>query len=305
MKPALIFLTLGIALTILSCGPARNEKAAKSELADSTSNGFVSSSAAMEDTKDSVHKFIRTADLKFKVKNVIRSTYDIEDITKRQGGFVTYTNLESTIANVTTTNISADSTLETTYYSVTNTLTLRVPNTRLDTTLKEISRNIDFLDYRVIKADDVALSILSNNLTQKRMSGNEQRLTNAIDKRGKKLTETTDAEETLLDKQEQSDDAYIRNLSLKDRIQFSTINILIYQRQTLNRELIANEKSIKEYEPGLGRKILDALVSGWSMLESVLVFLVDLWGLFLFAIVAYFLYRRYYGAKNISSKRKE
>ena len=30
--------------------------------------------------KDSTHKFIRTAELKFKVKSVIKSTYDIEDI---------------------------------------------------------------------------------------------------------------------------------------------------------------------------------------------------------------------------------
>ena len=30
-----------------------------------------------------------------------------------------------------------------------------VPNTRLDTVIKTIAKQIDFLDYRVIKADDV------------------------------------------------------------------------------------------------------------------------------------------------------
>lgn len=305
MKSTLVFLVSGLAFLLFSCGPSVHEKAEKSFLADSTSAAYVSSSAAVENGKDSTHKFIRTADLKFKVKNVIRSTYDIEDITRRQGGFVTYTNLESNIVNVTTTSVSADSSLETTYYSVTNTITLRVPNTRLDTTLKEISRNIDFLDYRVIKADDVALDILSNNLTQKRFAKNEQRLINAIDNRGKRLNETTAAEETLLNKQEQADNAYINTLSLKDKIQFSTVNLLIYQRQTISRELISNDKNIKEYEPGFGSKILESILTGWTVLETFLVFLVKLWGILLFAFVAYILYRSLFRGKKKSSKDGE
>ena len=136
--------------------------------------------------------------MKFKVKSVIKSTYDIENITNKLGGFVTYTNLSSIINNVTTIAVSADSSLETTYYTVTNSIILRVPNTKLDTTLKEISKNIDYLDFRIIKAEDVALQILSNNLTQKRSAKNEERLTNAIDNKGKKLNETTTAEEILL-----------------------------------------------------------------------------------------------------------
>ena len=45
-------------------------------------------------------------------------------------------------------------------------MTLRVPNTTLDGTLKEIASNIDILDYRVIKANNVDLDLLSNSLNQ-------------------------------------------------------------------------------------------------------------------------------------------
>ena len=41
----------------------------------------ISSSAAVE-KKDSTRKFVRTADLKFKVKNVPQTTYAIENIVK-------------------------------------------------------------------------------------------------------------------------------------------------------------------------------------------------------------------------------
>ena len=288
-----VVLGLGLLILLFSCSGPRREAADGGAIADSISNAFISSSAAVENGKDSTRRFIRTAELKFKVKSVIKSTYDIENITNRQGGFVTYTNLSSDINNVTTIAVSADSTLETTYYTVTNSIKIRVPNTKLDTTLREISKNIDYLDYRIIKAEDVALQILSNNLTQKRSTKNQERLTNAIDKKGKKLNETTNAEELLLDKQEQSDNAKISNLSLTDQIKFSTINISIYQRQTFKRELIFNDKNVDAYEPSFGSKVLESLKFGWDILEAFLVFLTKLWGLFLFAILVYILYKRY------------
>jgi len=288
-----IKIILGLGLSILLFGCSQSSDESNSMAQDSTSNAFISSSAAVENVKDTTRRFIRSADLKFKVKSVIKSTYDIEEITNRQGGFVTFTNLTSNIDNATTTAVSADSSLETTYYTVTNSITLRVPNTKLDTTIKEISNNIDYLDFRIIKAEDVALQILSNNLTQKRSAKNEERLTNAIDNRGKKLNETTVAEEILLSKQEQADNAKISNLSLTDQIKFSTINLSIYQRQTIKRELISNDKNIDAYEPGFGTKLFDALKYGWDILETFIVFLTQLWGLFLFAIVVYFIYKKY------------
>lgn len=294
MRTTKIILGLGLIISVFSCGQSSEEKSkAESSRDENTSNAFISSSAAVENTNDTTHKFIRTADLKFKVKSVINSTYTIENLTGRQGGFVTYTKLTSNIDNVTTIAVSADSSLETTYYTVSNSITLRVPNTKLDTALKEISKNIDYLDYRIIKAEDVALQILSNNLTQKRSAKNEERLTNAIDNRGKKLKETTIAEEVLLSKQEQADNANISNLSLTDQIKFSTINLSIYQRQTIKRELISNDKNIDAYEPSFGSKILEALKFGWNTLESFLVFLAKLWGLFVFGLLALIIYKKY------------
>src|ERR1043165_1206073 len=134
-----------------------------------------SSSAAVENKKDTAHKFIRTADIKFKVKNVVNTTYDIENIVNDQGGFVTYTNLNSIVNNKTVVPVSADSSLETTLYTYENTMTIRVPNTKLDTTLKSIAGLIYFIDHRTISANDVALSLLANKLTQERMARSEQR----------------------------------------------------------------------------------------------------------------------------------
>jgi Domain of unknown function (DUF4349) len=161
-------LLTGILCTIMSC----QQENKSTELDQLVSKIPISSSAAIENYKDPERKFVRTADIKFKVKSVVNTTTDIENICTAQGGFVIYTNLASNIDDHTETPISADSILETTHYTVTNTMTLRVPNTKLDSTLKDIAKSIDYLDYRIIKADDVSLQILANDFTQKRTTNN-------------------------------------------------------------------------------------------------------------------------------------
>jgi len=290
MKHTKIILGFVLSVLFIGCTPKKAEEAPS---ADSTAVSMVSSSAAVENKKDSTHKFIRTADLKFKVKSVIKSTYNIEELTARMGGFVTYTELNSSIDDTETKSVSADSSLIITHFTVTNSITLRVPNTKLDSTLKLISANIDYLDHRIIKADDVALQMLSNNLAIKRSAKNESRITKAIDNRGKKLNETTTAEEVVLNKQEQADNARVANLSLRDQMNFSTINLVIYQRQAVRHELVANDKNIKEYESGFGTKILDSISNGWNMLEAVIVFIFNLWGLVLLGVIIFVLYKLY------------
>jgi len=293
LRTAKTILTLSIGMLLLyGCGGSKSEGANSNTLADSTSvDTNISSSVAIANKKDSTRKFIRTADLKFRVKNVINATYFIEDLTKKLGGFVTYTNLTNNIGYVDVTAISTDSSLETTRYTVTNSLTIRIPTLKLDTTLKEISRIIDFLDYRTIKAQDVALQLFSNKLTEKRTEKTQERLTNAISSKSKKLTETTSAEELLSNKKEQADIAKISNLYLNDQINYSTINLSIYQREIFKRELIANEKNVTAYEPNFGRKLLESISNGWKMLENIILFVFEIWGLLLLLIVLILGYR--------------
>jgi len=299
MKTSVIVVSLALGILLSGCGPSRRnyEESAPTAVPDSTSGAYASSSAAVESGKDTTRKFVRTAELKFKVKNVIKSTYHIEEITAHNGGFITYTNLSSNIDEVKTVSVSADSSLETTYYTVTNSITLRVPNTRLDSTLREIAADIEFLDYRIIKADDVALLMLSNTLAEKRAARSGQRLSKAIDEKGQKIDETVEAESRLLSAQDMADHAKISNRYLSDQVNFSTINLIIYQRQSVNRELISNNKNIEEYEPGFGSRFVESLRTGWRILESIVLFLINLWAVFLLAVIIYLLYR-YLGRKR-------
>ena len=85
---------LAVLCIFYGCNQNNDNKEQYSSTNDTTINN-ISSSAAKQNNKDSTRKFIRTADVKFRVKNVIDVTYSIENICDKEGGFVTYTNLSS------------------------------------------------------------------------------------------------------------------------------------------------------------------------------------------------------------------
>ena len=289
-KIVLTLLALGL---VVACKESVAEESADySENVATDSTSVISSSAAVEN-KNSNRQFVRTADVKFKVKNVAKSTYAIEDATTKFGGFVTYTNLQSNIHSEDRTKVSQDSTLVTTKYKVDNNITIRVPNTKMDTAIKTIAKQIHFLDYRIIKADDVSLQMLSNELTQKRSNSSEKRLENAIDSKGKKLNQVVKAEETLDAKKEQNDASKLQNLSLQDQVNFSTLTLNIYQNESIKQEMVANEKSINAYRPNIGLQIWDSVKTGWFMLENIISFVIVLWPFALIGFLGFFGYKKY------------
>jgi hypothetical protein len=289
-KLGLAVLLLGIAF---ACKQATtSDEASAEKAADSVSIETTSSNAAVV-KKESNRKFVRTADLKFKVKNVAKSTYAIENIVAKNGGFVTFTDLKSTVNEKSETKISQDSTLETTRFTVDNTITLRVPNTQLDTVLKLMVNEVAFLDSRLIKADDVALQLLSNKMAQKRLTSHQKRLEQGIDTKGKKLNDITNAEDKVLDRETESDETVLKNLSLEDQVNFSTVTLYLYQRESVLQEMVANEKSINAYRPHIGLQILDGLKTGWFMFEAIIAFIVQLWSIIVLIILGLFIYKKY------------
>ncbi|HJY13841.1 MAG TPA: DUF4349 domain-containing protein [Flavobacterium sp.] len=285
--------TLVIIALLFSCKKADSTSTADIANYESTADSTAVSSSAAVEKKDSKQKFIRTADIKFKVKNVVKSTYAIENAVAKFGGFVTYTNLQSNIHDQIKTKISQDSTLETTKFSVENNITIRVPNTQLDTVIKSIARQIDFLDFRVIKADDVSLKLLANQLSQKRSTINEKRVEKAIDEKGKKINDIMEAENALANQKEANDSKTIEHLSMQDQVNFSTVTLQLYQNETIKQEITAGEKDSAYYKPNLGIQIIDSLKNGWYILQAILVFFINLWPFILLSLGGFFLYKRY------------
>ena len=286
------FITLVFSVLLFSC---KKSEAAAEETAFESSTPLtdsISSSAAVQKKGDN-RKFIRTADLKFKVKNVPQATYAIENASNQFGGYVSYTNLQTIVSDQFETKISQDSILETTKFSVENNITIRVPNTKLDTLLKVISKQIAFLDYRLIKADDVSLQMISNQLAQNRKTDHQKRVEKAIDSKGKKLNDITHAEKELSHEKEQSDATKIENISLQDQVNFSTVKLEIYQGESIKQERMANNRNKSDYQTNIGIQILDALKNGWYILKEIIIFIFNIWPFLLISGISFIVYKKY------------
>lgn len=259
---------------------------------ESGSMPFISSSAARVNIGDSLHRFVRSADLKFRVDDVVESTYAIEDFTARHNGYVEKTNLASTVNNQTEIRISADSSMQITDFTVTNTITLRVPFQKMDTLLKDIATTVEYMDYRNIRARNVSFDLLSNQLTQLRSERMQQRVGNAIATSRSTATDKTTAAEALAQQEQSADEAFIENKRMEDKISYATIELQLYQKNEQQYHKIAMIPSVDEYQPGFGERAGDALETGWNILVELVLFLTRLWVFVLFGFIAYLLYRR-------------
>jgi hypothetical protein len=289
--------TFALSVLFFSC---KKSEASLEETLSATpnqENNSISSTAAVEQ-KGENRKFIRTADIKFKSKNVTQSTYAIENATRSFGGYISYTNLQSTVLEQIKTKISQDSITETTTFSIENNMTIRVPNTKLDTLLKTISKQIVFLDYRLIKADDVSVEILKNQLAQNRKTVHQNRLEKAIDTKGKKLNDIAIAENEVANQKEQSDASKIETAALQDQVRFSTIKLELYQNEVVKQEQIANSKDLNYNQTNIGIESIDALKNGWYMLKEIIIFFFNLWALFLIGGVIFVVYKKYLRKKS-------
>lgn len=265
--------------------------------ADTISNEDVISSSAAVVSKDSQRKFIRTADLKFRVNNVRSSTLKIEDIVSEHAGFVSYTELRSVKHRVEKVDFSEDSVMEILHYVVENDMTIRVPDDELDSTLRAIGKLAIFLDYRIIKADDVGLSLYSNELAAKRLNKHQQRITNAIDNKGNRLDDIVNAEDSKLRRQEELDRALIEKLSLQDKIDYSTVQLKLYQHASIMKIMVEREKEIVPYKPGFDTRLGNGVMAGWKILEYLVLGIVHLWSIFLIVAIVLFVIW-YYHKKN-------
>lgn len=279
----------GIALTCLllgSCGArheeiTEHEQKQKQNTAASVKAPEDSNSKTVAVKADSGRSFVRTADLHFKVKDVKQATFDIERIVRENRGYVTNTDLESTVNSRSAVRVSADSVRETTRYQVRTIMTIRIPNTELDQTLSDIAGLFDYLDHRRVHSEDITRELRLASLSQTNHSHHQQRLEKLIDEKGKKLNQTLEAENRLFEKQAVANQLQVSTQELHYDMVYSTISISIYQNESQHSDMLAYTQSVKPYEPPFSSRFADAASTGMNILSEILLFIVRIWPLWL------------------------
>ena len=273
---------------LISCGPSaerisdmedKAKMAASEAVADSVS-AYMKGIAT--DTINGIsHNFIRKADLKFKVDNVLNSSKKIEDIVTGYGGYISSSELVSNKNYTQSTRINKDSILEQTFYTTTNHISLRVPNQKLDTVLRQISDLALFIDYRTLRSDDVKMKLFSNKLADNRYKNYTNKLQQKAPKVTTKQSQVLSTEENILIKQTLADEKRIESYELADQVNYSTINLEAYQAQSVMKQLLAVQEHVEPYQPSFFSKLGNSFLNGFKILKEFVLGIVSIWGLLL------------------------
>lgn len=299
-KPIHMRLLLPLLLVLAACQQqsdasfqkqSATESAPVQYAADELGAAPLSSAAARHGAIDSLKKFIRTADMRFQVKNAARATIEAENMVLRHGGFVIQSNLNSNIESQKNTAISRDSALQTTRFVTTCQLVLRVPYTQLDTTLRAIGRLAEFLQYRHVQAEDVSLQLLEKELVRLRENLYQSELTQTPENKNMPKPERT------RDSRAAADEARLEALKLQDQIRYSTIRVELYEQPRILQSIVANT----DITPPLGLRLRQAFAGGGELVLTLLVGFVQLWGVLLVLGIVLLFWK--FVAKRIRGKK--
>lgn len=255
---------------------------------------FIASPAAKVAYDDGIHKFIRTANMKFKVNDVVSATHTIENTILKNNGFIIKSNIANHNLLSQTINISKDSALIRYEYNLVANMELRVPYELLDSTLRQIAPLAVIVDLRTIEAADVTTQLMDEKFKQERLRKKQQRVSTAINTRSGKLEDVVAAEESLDYAMEEADKAKIKEFSMNDKINYSAITINLYQDKiSYSEKVLRQTEVIKEYRPGFGERAIDGFKTGWNIINNLFIFLITIWPLLLIVAGGVFIFFRY------------
>ncbi|MET4139668.1 DUF4349 domain-containing protein [Pedobacter sp. UYP1] len=282
MKKYLIYGILG--LTALGCNS--DKKSGAYDIAEQKSIATLSDTTVAE-------KIVKTADMKFRVKDVQRTKETLGSILKAEGGTIAEFNTHSVVRQNDKIKYSADSLLELISYRVEGLVVAKIPSEKLDDFTNQVAKMAVFIDDQSLKQDDLSLNYLSNQLKNKNKVEAVAQLNNSVS--GKKVGV---AERSLALKDDLVDNK-VNNLLTDRNVRYSTITLNFYQDNTVKKMIVVNDE-LSDYRPDFFKRFWLSFENGWSVFKEFILILANLWALILVAVAGYFVFRHYKRKKLIA-----
>ncbi len=261
-----------IAILFASCNAdhksERGDYAATTELTDSAA------SDAIEE------KMIKTADMRFRVKDVQRTKEDLSKILKLDGGLVMEVAINSSIQNTEKVKFSADSLKEITSYRKDGYIVAKIPSNKLDEFTNKVANAAVFVDNQSLKMEDRTLSYLANQLKSENAKEAVKQIKKASVKKGGNVESSLYIKDNDVDRK-------IENISIDNQVRFSTITLSFYQDNTIKTIIVAND-NLYDYKPGFFRRLGLNLMDGLNYFKEFFLFLANFWMFFALGVAAYF-----------------
>ena len=267
------FLSISLLLLLLySCQNAANEKDYAPSLNDSTSvYGFTGDSA----------KLVKTAGIRFKVKDVEQGLKALSELAQQKGGRIYEQNFQSGERDKKELKLSDDSLLVIATLSPQADVTVRVPSQNLETFLFDAAGLGYYTGNSHLKIDDQSLVYLQNALKQK-----AREAVLAIPSAAKP---TVAGRGQAIEIKDKSVDHLIAAKTIAANAQYSTVTLNLFQNAVVRKETIANYV-LDGYDLSFGERLKNAVNRGWEAFVNLLMALSHLW---VFALLGFFVFTLY------------
>ncbi|GAC1308286.1 MAG: DUF4349 domain-containing protein [Mucilaginibacter sp.] len=241
----------------------------KSENADSTNqlSKFKKSREVKTDSAAVSPKLVKTADMRFKVKNVQQTSDNITTLAKKFNGTIVHHMISSAPGNSIDIRKSNDSITRITVLNTTAEMTVKVPPINMENFMSEVS-HLGLVNHSKMDITDKSLEYLATRMKLKNqdelIAGEKKNDTGAKDPNN------------LLSFKNNMVDQKIQNHRIDDSVKSSTITLSFYESNVVSRETIAND-NLSAYNPSFLKRLSISIENGWSVFEDIFIAIANFW----------------------------
>jgi uncharacterized cupredoxin-like copper-binding protein len=278
MKTKILMLPLAAVLLLGACkgSGSRYEAINNSTAADTAASATADSTTSP--------KLVKTADMRFKVKNVQQTAEKITALIAKNKGMVMHHQMESTIGESKDFKISDDSVNRVSSFNTSADMTVKIPSDQLDEFMTGVAHMGMYVTMRKMDIEDKSLDFLSTKL---KLNSRQELV--AQQKKGKVTIK--DPLNVLLLKDDMVD-GHIGNLKIDDAVKYSIITLGFYQSNTIFQEHIANDDPTAYNLPFFNR-LTGSFANGWHLFVDAILVIANLWVFILAGIGVWILIRFY------------
>jgi len=235
-------------------------------------------------------KLVKTAEMRFKVKDVQQTSEKITTITTNYRGMVMHHEVESSGMRSVDIKKSEDSIIRVTSFSTTADITVKIPSEKLEDFMNEVAHMGVVLNVRRMDISDKSLEYMAARLKLKNRNDliSQQKAGKVIIK---SPTNVLALKDDMVDQQ-------IGNQQIDDEVKNSIVSLSFYQSNTIYKETIANDDP-SDYNLPFFKRMAGSIENGWAIFENVVLGLTNLWVFVIAGITVWMIIRHYRNKRPI------
>ncbi len=233
-------------------------------------------------------KFVVNASAEFTVADVVDSVNIIEDLTKKNQGFIEFSHIDNTLISNEDV-VRSEIIIRLSRYVRSAKMTVRIPKENVGQFLKQLQKQVKFLQTSEFIAKDVTLDIYRQQL-ESQISGEkveeleEQRLDA---KKAKEQASNVETIDKTYESKVQQALAELEKKAIEDKIKYSTIELSFSQPENIYQKTITNTQTlVNNYQPNFQVQLQDSVQTGWLAFKSIILGLAKGWWIGLLIILS-------------------